>query len=481
MVNNMHEYIEKLKKETNNINDIIIRKRKINNKIIYILYNEPLISSASISNNIIKSIIKMKILTTDNLINKLEKKIYNFKTIKINGYNQMCEYLNMGFTIIIVENENTLLAIETKANLNRSISTPHAENTIRGSKDSFIEDYQTNIGLIKKRIRTNKLWIKNIKIGKYTNTNVGIIYIKDICKEELVSTIEQRLNKISIDGIINSGTIKNLIEKENKSPFPTTLTTERPEKVASELLEGKICIIVDNDPYILILPAFLNDFIKYNEDYYSKSINATFTRIIRSLAFLISLFTPALYIALITYNQEMIPTKFLISFSIQRSGVPFPAFIEAFLMMIAFEILREADLRTPSFTGSSLSIVGALILGDAAVEAGIVSPIMIIVIALTSISSLLFSEYELTNSLRYYRIIFMLSSTALGLIGLVLSFLYFLINICSLKTYGKSYLLPYNPFNYAGFKDSIIKFTTKNNNKRPNYLSNNQKRGQNEI
>ena len=475
----MFEYIDKLKQDTNNLKDIIIRKRIINNTTIYIIYNEPLVNSNSISNYIIKSLTKLTILPTDDIINKLEDKLYNFKITKIHSYIELCEYLHLGYTIILSDSP-TILALETKSNLNRSISTPHAENTIRGAKDSFIEDYQTNIGLIKKRIKSNNLWIKNIKIGKYTNTNIGIVYIKGICKDELVNIIEERLNNIIIDGIINSGTIKNLIEKENKSPFPTTLSTERPEKVASELLSGKICIVIDNDPYVLIIPAFLNDFIKYSEDYYSKSINASFTRIIRFIAFLISLFTPALYIALITYNQEMIPTIFLISFSIQRSGVPFPAFIEAFIMMIAFEILREADLRTPSFTGSSLSIVGALILGDAAVNAGIVSPIMIIVIALTSISSLLFSEYELTNSLRYYRIIFMLSAASLGLIGLVLSFIYFLINICSLKSYGKSYLLPYNPFNLIGFKDSIIKFTTKSNNKRPYYLSNNKKRGQNE-
>lgn len=461
MVNNMFNYIEKLKLDTDNNPDIVYIKRKIKNKIIYIIYNEPLISSTSISNFIIKSLVKLKTISTNNLINTVEKESYNFKISKIHTYPELCDYLYKGFTIIMVENDIDILVLETKANLSRSISTPHAENTIRGSKDSFVEDYQTNLGLIRKRIKTNELRIKNINIGKYTNTTIGILYIDSISNKELVEQIYLRIQNININGLINSGTIKNLIENENKSPFPTTLSTERPEKVSSSLLKGKICIIVDNDPYVLILPAAFIDFLKYSEDYYSKSINATITRIIRFIAFLISLLTPAIYIALITFNQEMIPTELLISFSIQRSGVPFPAFIEAFIMLVAFEILREADLRTPSFTGSSLSIVGALILGDAAVAAGIVSPIMIIVIALTSISSLLFSEYELTNSIRFYRILFMLGSSFLGIIGFIITFIFFLINISTLSSYSNPYLLPYFPFNYQGFKDSIIKYKTK--------------------
>lgn len=461
MVNKMFEIIEKLKLDTNNNPDIIYMKRIIHNKTIYIIYNEPLTSSSSISNFIIKSIVKTKLLTTTNLLDDIEKRLYNFKSTKIHNYNEIVDYLYKGFTIIMVENIDTYLALETKANLSRSISTPHAENTIRGSKDSFVEDYQTNLGLIRKRIKTNKLWIKNLNIGKYTNTTIGLIYIDNLANKELVNQVYLKLQNISSNGIINSGTIKNLIETENMTPFPTTLSTEKPEKVANALLEGKICIIVDNDPYILIIPAFLNDFLKYSEDYYSKSINATITRIIRFIALLISLFTPAIYIALITFNQEMIPTDLLVSFSSQRNGVPFPAFVEAFIMLIAFEILKEADLRTPSFTGSSLSIVGALILGDAAVAAGIVSPIMIIVIALTSISSLLFTEYELTSSIRYYRIIFMLGSSFLGIIGFIITFLYFLINLSSLNTYGYPYLYPYSPYSSKGIKDSIIKFKTK--------------------
>lgn len=476
----MFEYIDKLKKETNYISDIIYRKKKIKNKNICIIYNEPLVSSNKVSDFIIKSLDNLDDVTSKNLLQNINNNIYNFKVVNITSYNDMCFYLHKGFTIILIEGEDKIIALETKADLKRSISTPHAENTIRGSKDSFVEDYQANIGLIKKRLKTNDLWIKNLNIGKYTNTQVGLLYINGICKQKLVDQIYQKLEKITIDGVVNIGTIKNLIEKENKSPFPTTLSTERPEKVAKALLDGKVCLTIDNDPYVLIMPAFLNDFTKNSEDYYSKSINATFNRIIRFLALIIALFTPAIYIALITYNQEMIPTQFLISFSIQRSSVPFPAFIEAFMMITAFDILREADLRTPSFTGSSLSIVGALILGDAAVSAGIVSPIMIIVIATTSIASLLFNEYEFINSLRWYRIIFMLGASFLGIIGFVAAFIYFIINLCCLNTYGLPYLLPYTPMNYKGLEDSIIKAKTNKIFDRPRYLFNRKRQDKDE-
>ena len=220
--------------------------------------------------------------------------------------------------------------------------------------------------------------------------------------------------------------LKNLIEKENKSLFPTIKMTERPDVVAKSLLEGKVVVIVDNSPYALLIPSVLNDFFRTIEDVYGKSLNVSFTRVIKFLSFWIALLTPAVYIALVTYNQEMIPTDLLVNFATQRDGVPFPAFFEAFIMMICFEILRESDLRTPSASGNALSIVGALILGDAAVNAGIVSPIMIIVIAITAISSLPFEEQEVINSLRWYRILFMIGGSLLGMVGVVVASIFLL-------------------------------------------------------
>lgn len=380
--------------------------------------------------------------------------------------------MHKGFTIILIENEEKAFALETKANLNRAISEPSTENTVRGARDSFVEDFQINIGLIKKRIKTNDLWIDKMEIGKYSSTSIGIVYINGIVKKELVDEVKKRLNQINISGVVNSGTIKNLITNENVK-FPTILTTERPDLVSYSLLEGKIAIVIDNSPYVLIIPAILTDFFKTMEDQYGKNINVTFTRILKLLAFIIAIITPAVYISLITYNQEMIPPDLLVNFAIQRDGVPFPAFVEAFIMIISFEILRESDFRVPASAGSSLSIVGALILGDAAVSAGIVSPIMIIVIAITAISSLPFTELEFTNTLRIYRLLFMLGAVFMGIIGVVVVLIIFIIGLCDIESFGRPYLLPVVPFNLNGFKNGIIKFPLKKIKKRPQYLSNN--------
>lgn len=476
-----YQIIEKLKQETNNIQDIIYRYKKINKKNICIIFYEPLTSSDKISEFIIKCINRIKTINIKNITKIIEKNIDNSKIKKVNNYKEMCKLLNNGFTIILIENEKYVLALETKLDISRSISTPDTENALRGSKDAFVEDYQKNIGLIKKRIRSNNLWIETKTFGKYTDTTIGIVYVNGIVKQELIDEIKRVMNNINIDGIIGSETLKNLIDAENKSVLPTIISTERPDIVCESLLNGKVAIVVDNSPYVLIIPAVLNDFFKTTEDNYGKYKNVTFTRIIKSLAFLISAMIPAIYIALITFNQEMIPTILLSSFSAQRQGVPFPAAVEAIIMLISFEILRESDLRVPGFTGSSLSIVGALILGDAAVSAGIVSPIMIIVIALTSISALPFSEPELTNGIRWYRLLFIIGASILGIVGVVIIFIYFIIELASLNSYGVPYLIPYAPTYIEGLKNSIIKFPLKKLNKRSKYLSNNKIKQRNDL
>ena len=475
MISNVSLIVNKLKKETNNLSDIIYRKKQIGNNLVYIIYNEPLTSSDKISDFIVRSLtsIENNIRKKDSLIEVIENDISNFKISKVYNYENLCFYLHRGFTIILVDGANYSLALETKADISRGISLPETENTVRGAHDAFVEDFQINLGLIKKRIKTNDLWINTLNVGKYTGTKVGVLLINGVAKKELVDEVMKRLNKINISGIIDSSMLKNLIEKENKSVFPTIKSTERPDVVAKALLEGKIVIVVDNSPYALIIPSVLNDFFKTIEDVYGKSINVTFTRIIKHLAFWIALLTPAIYIALVTYNQEMIPTDLLVNFATQRDGVPFPAFFEAFIMMICFEILRESDLRTPSASGNALSIVGALILGDAAVNAGIVSPIMIIVIAITAISSLPFEEQEIINGLRWYRILFMIGGSLLGMVGVVVVFIYFISKLASMNTFGKPYLLPFTPINMNALKNSLIKFPLRKVTNRSEYLSDN--------
>ena len=468
MVNIMNDIINKLKKDSNQDSFITYRKKQILYKTIYIIYNQTITSSTDISNFIIRSLNKIIIPTYHNIINKIS----NFKCINISNYQELCFYLNNGFTIIIY-NKDKYIALETRKNLSRSISPPITENTPRGALDAFTENIENNIGLIKRRIKSNDLWIKNYTIGKYTNTSVSLLYIKSIANNKLIDTIDKLLKSINIDGIIASGTIRNLIEKENKNNFPNTMSAEKPYTATKYLLEGNAIIITDNDPFALILPTNINDYFRSEEDDFGKSINISITRIIRYLAFFITLMTPGIYIALTTYNQEIIPTELLISIAAQRENVPFSTFIEALTMMISFEILRESDLKIPSFASSAISIVGALILGEAAVSAGIVSPIMIIVIAITAISSLIFVEPEFINALRLYRFLFMLGGTILGIHGILLVLIFMLINLSSYDFLGMPYLTPFAPPIKASLKDSLIKTQTINIKKRNPLLTNN--------
>lgn len=464
----MNNIINKLKEDTNYQDNIIYRKKTIIIKTIYIIFNETLTSSDNISDFIIRSLNKINIPTYHNIINKIS----NFKYKEINTYKDLIYYLNSGFTIILYS-KNKYIALETKKNLSRSISTPTTENTPRGALDSFTENIETNIGLIKRRIKSNDLWIKNYRLGKYTDTSVALLYIKSIAKEELVDKIDKLINNINIDGLVASGMLRNLIEKENKNAFPNALSAEKPYTATRYLLLGNVVILVDNDPFAIILPLTLNDNFISEEDDYNKSINVSITRIIRYLTFAITLLTPAIYLALTTYNQEIIPTSLLISIAAQRENVPFPAFIECLFMIIAFEILRESDLKLPSFASSAISIVGALILGEAAVNAGIVSPIMIIVVAITAISSLIFVEPEFNNALRIKRLVFMLGASILGIYGVLLVSILFLINLSSYNFLGLPYLSPFAPPNIPRLKDSIIKFPTVKIRKRNPILTNN--------
>ena len=313
-----------------------------------------------------------------------------------------------------------------------------------------------SIGLIRRRIKTEKLEYKETKIGTKTNTTVGIMYVSNIAKSELVDLVEEKINKIVIDGILDVNYIQEYIEEKNESDFPVSINTERPDIVSYYLLQGRIAVLVDNSPYVLILPAFFEDFINNIDDVYQKSKNVTITKIIRYMCLILTVMVPAFYLSLITFDQESIPTELLTSFAAQREGVPFPAFIEAITMVFAFEILRESDLRSNKISGNTMSIVGALILGDAAVSAGIVSPIMIIVVALTTISGLTFSDINVINALRKWRAIYMIFASLCGLIGMAMATILFVTSLVSTNSYTKSFTYPVAPLNMTQVKKSLF-------------------------
>ena len=468
-----NKIITKLKKDTNNSSYIIYREKYIKKTKIDIIYNETLTDQDKMSNYIYRSLdyIDSIYKEKDLLYDVIKNNISNIKIKEIKSYQDICKYLNNGFVILLIEDDYSL-ALEVKKNLTRNIEKPMTETTIRGSMDSFTENIETNMGLIKRRIKSNKLWNEDIEIGKYTKNKISILTIDGITNNNLKEYITNKLNSIEIDNVTDTGTLKHLIDKETKTIFPTAITTERPDKVVSSLLRGKTVIIMDNCPFALIMPVDINDFFLSQDDKDSNYINNSLTRVLRYLAFFITILTPGVYIALTTFNQEMIPLELLTSFASQRSTVPFPAFFEAILMFISFEILRESDYRIPNISNSALSIVGALILGEAAVNAGIVSPIMIIIVAITAISALVVVEPELSNAIKWYRILFMLGGTTIGIFGIFIVFIIFTTNLCSITSFSKFYMMPFTPIN-EDIKNSIIKFPLINRKKRNKYLTNN--------
>ena len=428
--------------------DYIYKKIKIDKKELYLIFNEVLCSGDEINESILK---RLTLLNHKNF--DLENKI-PANNIKIIKKDEIISYVNKGFVVCLTG--DMIFAIEEKQKLERGITTIESELSLNGPKDSFSESFNTNLGLIRRRIKSEDLWWDEVTLGKSTETKVGILYMNNIVDKDLVEKVKARLNLIDIDGIIDSSYLKDNLENNN-SFFPTISSTERPDKVAMSLLEGKVAIIVDMSSYVLILPNFFIDFFHTVDDYYQKSINVTFIRCIRILAFFISIFIPAYYIAVTTYNQNSIFLSLLLLLKAQRTAVPFPAIVEALFMIISFEILRESDLRMSSTTGSAISILGGLILGDAAVNAGIVSPIMIIVIAITTISGLMFTDINMANALRKWRVILLIFASAAGLVGLGVGMILLIINLASTTSLKKPYTYPIAPLNVDALKKNFLR------------------------
>jgi len=443
----MHQNIHIIQKKLGYSSDLVCRKIM---DISYI-YLESLTNDKKISNYISKSIINNTFG-----INNINNKINSPNIIELSNLDDAYYYILSGFTIVFQDKNIIFWAVETRESLDRSITESTSEPILRGPKDSFNENYNTNIGLIRKRIKDKSLRVNEIKLGEKTQNKVGIIYLNDLVNLKLLNKIINYLNQIKIDGLIDSGYIREYLEKNTNTSFPTIITTERPDLTCQSILNGKITIIVENSPIILILPATLSDFFKIPEDYYQKPLNATISRILRYIALIITIITPAFYIALMTYNQEMIPDQLLISLASQRTQIPFPTFIEVMIYIIIFEMLRQADIRSPNIAGASMSIVGALILGDAAVNAGLVSPMVIIVVSLTSICELIFNNIDFNNAIRQWRMLFIISTIFTGLIGFLMGIILLIIKLASIENNNVPYLTPLSPLNKNLFVDGLV-------------------------
>ena len=471
---NINTILKTIEEKYGKSSDIVSRKIKVGRKEIMYIYLESVSSDDKISDFLMKdlsSYIKNnKISLFDNLFKSLQNTIFNSHLITIDNYEDIYYYLASGYTVIFINGEKKAIAIETKNELDRGVTESTSESVIRGPKDSFTENNAINLGLIRKRIKDPNLWFDETVIGKRTRTKVTIAFINDIVDEKNVKQIKQKLQNIDIDGILDGGSVRELIMTKQKSSFPKFKSTERPDLACKSLLEGKIVILIENSPFILITPGLFVDFLHSAEDEYQKSINTNFTRILRTIAFILTIVTPGFYIAITTFNQQMIPNELLISLSIQREGVPFPTAFEIIILITTFEILRESDIRIPNAMGSAIGIVGALVLGDAAVSAGIISPIVVIIVAITAICGLLYTDIDFVNATRLWRFIFILFSIICGLIGFVIAGIIFITKLCSLEIQGVPYLAPIAPFDRKSQEYAIIRKSKDKVKYRPLFL-----------
>nr|WP_261771621.1 spore germination protein [Paenibacillus xylanexedens] len=358
-----------------------------------------------------------------------------------------------GEALLLLEGSNVATTYPLYKAANRSTEEPLAESTVRGARDGFTESLATNLSLVRKRLKTPALKFRTRTVGESSNTSIALTYVEGIIDASLVKEVEQRLDRLRVRDILESQYIEEDIIDQRFSPFPQMIATERPDVVASNLMEGRFAILVDGTPFTLVAPVTLFSMLQSPEDYYQYVFMSVFLRWLRYVFYVLSLLLPSAYVAITTYHQEMIPTVLLLSIARAREEIPFPALVEALIMEIAFEALREAGVRLPKQVGSAVSIVGALIIGQAATTAGIVSAPMIIIVAITGIASFMIPRYSASISTRLLRFPIMILAGTLGLIGVMLGIILIVIHLSSLRSFGAPYLSPVAPTNAKGLKD----------------------------
>ncbi len=381
-----------------------------------------------------------------------------------------------GHTAILVEGVTQALLIDAKGWESRNIEESKSEVSIRGPKDSFTETLRTNTALLRRKIRDPRLTFQSLQIGERSKTDVSVVYIKGITPDYLVEEINQRLKRIDTDSILDIGYIEQYIEDSPTSLFPTVGTSERPDVATAKILEGRVAILVDGSPMALTMPFLFLEGFQNPDDYYARPFFATFVRWLRLLGFLLSIFLPGIYVALSAFHPELYPAELLISVAAAREGVPFPVVLEALLMLILFEILREAGLRMPRSLGQAVSIVGALVIGQAAVSAGLVGAPMVIVVSTTAIASFLVGP--LADLAALLRLIMTVVAGFLGLFGIIIILMEILSHLVSLRSLGVPYLSPVAPLNIRGLKDIFLRAPLWAMDSRPEFLDPVDKRRQ---
>lgn len=460
---NIWDNLNILHKLFKNCSDIVYREFSIDalNRSAVLIFINGLVDTKVINETIITSIMNMKQVTvndsnTDNITEIAKQHSLQIADIdEVLTIGEIEDALLNGNTIFLLDGDDKALNMATTGWKERNIAQPVIEKVIRGPMEGFTENIYTNTALIRRKIKSSKLKFEEYVVGRQTRTKVDVGYLEGVVDEKIVEEVKKRIEKLDVDSILEGGYLEELIEDTSFTVFPQIQHTERPDKVAGNILEGRVAILVDGTPFVLIAPAVFIQFFQSCDDYYERYPVATAVRIIRFIFFGISLFLPGFYVATILYDKELIPTPLLISILEAAHKVPFPIFVEALIMEITFEALREAGLRIPIPAGQTIGIVGALVIGEAAVRAGIVSPIMVIVISITAVASFGIPSYDMGYTIRILRFVILLLGALLGLYGIMLVILVLLIHMVSLKSFGVDYLSPIAPLNLGDYKDNF--------------------------
>lgn len=424
------------------INEFILSPLMMRNRAnIFDDKQKKFVSEEKIDNVTLKNFKKSK---EKNLVDFIYNSLIPQNSVdKVTDFSDIYSAINMGNCMLFVDSLDTAFNLDVKGFKQRNIDSPRNEVVVRGSQEAFVENIRTNTSMIRRLVNNENLVMETLTVGQITKTQVSIGYIKSLANEDLVAEVRYRINNLSVDYLISSGQLEQLIQDSPESLFPQMVATERPDKVSNFLLEGRVIIIVNGSPYVLVAPGVFVDFITSPEDLNLKYQFSNMQKLIRLLAIFLSLLLPGMYIAITNYHQELIPTELLFTIAAARESVPFPTFVEILLMEISFELIREAGLRVPTPLGSTIGIVGALILGEAAVSASLVSPVLIIIIAITGICSFSIPDFSLNFTFRIYRFIYIILGYVAGFLGISVVLFIQLVIMCKLKSFGSPYINPY--------------------------------------
>lgn len=376
-----------------------------------------------------------------------------------------------GDSILMIDGIDIAYIIATRAWPARGISEPSSESVIRGAKEALVETMRFNTALIRRRLRDSRLKVESTRVGVRSKTDIAIMYIEDIVNKDVLAQVKEKLDGIKIDAILDSGYIEQLIEGSKWSIFPQVQSTERPDVVAAALLEGRVALVVDNSPFCILVPTTLSILFQSPDDYNQRWIYASTIRLVRFAAILLSLVLPAVYVAVTSFHTSIIPTRLVYAMAATREGVPFPAFVETLIMEVSMALLVEAVLRLPKGLGSTIGIVGGLIIGQAAVSAGIVSPAMIIIVSITSLTTFITPNYEAVSSQRIIRFTLIIGSAIIGFYGIVLMLIVYLIHLIKLESFGVPYMAPMVNTRTSDLKDTLIRAPLTFFKKRPAYIN----------